>query len=334
MIRRRHLAMAARFVAHRFRDLHPFEVQAVLLNACNLRCAYCKCPDVRTPVMDTEQRRDVIRHLARLGTIRIKFQGGEPTLRHDFRDLCAESRRCGMITAVTTNGLEIPRRPELLDSLNEIVFSLDSVTPEIHDRARGRGTHARVLEAIEVARGRDLRIFVNMVVTRESLNEIEPMLDFCEARGIGLHAQPVVFGRMYYDEEARPLALEAEEIRVMHRRLGEWKHQGRSLMFAASTYAHVVEWPDYDRLTMRSPAPSACMAGKFYVQIEANGDIVPCAHYDAEFTPKNIVRDGLEAALRHVRHHDCGDCFAAYLNERKALFALRPAALLEVARRG
>jgi MoaA/NifB/PqqE/SkfB family radical SAM enzyme len=334
MIRRRHLRMAARFVTHRLRELHPFEVQAVLLNACNLRCRYCKCPDIRTAVMDTDQWLDVIRRLGRLGTIRIKFQGGEPTLRPDFRDLCAESQRCGMITAATTNGTEIPRRPELLDFLNEIVFSLDAVTPEIHDRTRGRGTHARVLEAIDVARRRELRIFVNMVVTRESLPEIEAMLDFCETRGIGLHAQPVIFGRKNFNEEARPLALTAEEIRAMHRRLGEWKRQGRSLMFAASTYARVAEWADYDQLTTRSPGPSACMAGTFYVQIEANGDIVPCGQYGAAFAPKNIVRDGLEEALRHARYHDCGDCFTAYLNERKALFALRPAALLEVARRG
>jgi MoaA/NifB/PqqE/SkfB family radical SAM enzyme len=326
--------MAARFVAHRFRELHPFEVQAVLLNACNLRCSYCTCPDVRTTVLSTEQWLDVIRRLGALGTIRIKFQGGEPTLRSDFRDLCAESQRCGMIAAATTNGLEMSRRPELLDHLNEVVFSLDSVTPDIHDRVRGRGTHARVLEAIDVARTRDLRIFVNMVVTREGLAEIEPMLDFCEARGIGLHAQPVVFGRKYYDEAARPLGLTAEEMRAMHLRLAEWKRQGRKLMFAAPTYARVAEWPDYGELATRSSGPSPCMAGKFYVQIEANGDIVPCAQYEADFTPKNIVRDGLDEALRHARYHDCGNCFTAYLNERKALFALRPAALLEVARRG
>src|SRR5262249_14874886 len=141
MIRTAHLRMAARFVAHRFRELHPYEVQAVLLNACNLRCTYCKCPDVRTAVLTRGQWPDVNHQRPALGTIRIKFQGGEPTLRADFRDLCAESQRYGMITAATTNGIEIARRPALLDHLNEIVFSLDSVTPEIHDRVRGRDSH-------------------------------------------------------------------------------------------------------------------------------------------------------------------------------------------------
>ena len=334
MIRPRHVRMAARFVAHRFRELHPYEVQAVLLNACNLRCTYCTCPDVRTTVLTTAQWLDVVRRLGSHGTIRIKFQGGEPTLRSDFREICAESQRSGMLTAAVTNGLEIPRHPELLDHLNEIVFSLDSVTPGPHERIRGQGTHAKVVEAIDVARRRNVRIFVNMVVTAESFPELEAMLDFCEERGIGLHAQPVVFGRKYYSEAAKPFALGAEQIRDMHRRLAAWKAQGRKLMFAATTYARVADWADYGELTTRSSGPSSCMAGKFYVQIEANGDVIPCAQYEADYTPKNVARDGLEEALRHAKRHDCGDCFTAYLNERKALFSLRPSALLEVARRG
>jgi hypothetical protein len=52
------------------------------------------------------------------------------------------------------------------------------------------------------------------------------------------------------------------------------------------------------------------------------------------FEPKNVVSDGLEAALRHAQRHHCGDCWSAYLNERKFVFGLRPSALLEVVRRG
>jgi MoaA/NifB/PqqE/SkfB family radical SAM enzyme len=93
-------------------------------------------------------------------------------------------------------------------------------------------------------------------------------------------------------------------------------------------------WVDYDVLATQSEGESRCMAGRYYIHIEANGDVHPCVQHAASFTPKNIIRDGLETALRHVQHHNCGDCFTAYLNERKALFGLRPAALLELVRRG
>jgi len=330
----RHLRFAARYAAHRFRALHPFEVQASLLNACNLRCAYCRCPDVKTELLSTAQWRDAIRGLGALGTMRIKFQGGEPTLRNDFRELCATAQAAGILTAVVTNGLQFAAAPALFDHLDEVVFSLDSVTPEHTDRMRGAGVHARVVEAIDLARPRNIRVFINMVVTRQTLDEIGPMLDFCEARGLGLNAQPAVFGRQYYDDAARPYALSDEQVRIMHRRLADWKWRGRPLMFGAATYENVLAWANYGDVSKRISQPSACMAGRFYVHIEPNGDVHPCGQHAASLTPKNIARDGLDAALAHAQQHDCGNCFSAYLNERKALFALQPGALRDMVRRG
>jgi MoaA/NifB/PqqE/SkfB family radical SAM enzyme len=334
MIRTRHLKMAARFAAHRFRPLHPFEVQALLLNACNLKCTYCRCPDLKSALMTTEQWQVTIRGLAALGTMRIKFQGGEPTLYPGFRELCVETRRAGILTAVITNGVKVAAQPELLDDLDEMVVSLDSATPEIHDRHRGAGTHARAVQAIDHARQRGLPTYVVMVVNRDNLQELEALLDFCEARGAGMHAQPVLFGRRAFDDAARHLELTPEQMRTMHMRLAEWKRQGRKLMFSASSYQGAAAWPDHTVLTTRSDGPSPCVAGKSYIHIEPNGDVWPCHQHGAEFTPRNIVRDGLEAALQHVQQHNCGDCFTVYLNERKALFGLRPAALWEVVRRG
>ncbi|MGH7790335.1 MAG: radical SAM protein [Candidatus Binatia bacterium] len=334
MLRLDHVRMASRFAAHRLRALHPFEVQASLLTACNLHCTYCRCPDEKTALMTTAQWVDTLHGLAAVGTLRIKFQGGEPTMRKDFRQLSATAQQAGIRTAVVTNGLLFKDNPALLDHLDEVVFSLDSATAPHHDRLRGAGTHARAVEGIEIARGRGIPLFINMVVTNQSLDEIEPMLEFCAARGIGLNAQPVTFGRKYYDDKALPYALDDEQMRTMHTRLAAWKRAGRPLMFMASTYEHVLDWPDYMELTERRPDGAQCMAGRFYVHIEPNGDVHPCIQYDADLTPMNIVRDGLEAALAHTQRHDCRDCYSAYLNERKAVFALRPSALWEMVRRG
>ena len=154
-----HLKMAARFAAHRFRALHPFEVQASLLTACNLHCTYCRCPDEKTTLMTTSQWVETVHGLAALGTLRIKFQGGEPTLRKDFRHLCATAKQTGIRTAVVTNGQQFKANPALLDHLDEVVFSLDSATAPHNDRVRGAGTHARAVEGIEIARARGIRLF-------------------------------------------------------------------------------------------------------------------------------------------------------------------------------
>ncbi len=333
MIRPRHAKIAGKFLRHRFRSIHPFEVQAVLLNACNLACVYCRCPEVTTSLMTTDEWRHTIRGLARLGTMRVKFQGGEPTLRHDFTELAREARAAGVTTAVVTNGIRVAERPELIDDVDEVVVSLDSIRPEIHDRARGQGSHAAAVRAIRLARERGRPTYVVMVVTRESFGDLEPMLGFCESHGVKMHAQPVLAGRSTF-KETQDLGLSAGQCRELHTRLAGWKRDGRAIMFLASTYEASARWDDYDRLTTRSDGPSTCMAGRFYVHIEPNGDVHPCSQHGAAFSPKNIPRDGLESALEHARHHDCGGCFTAYLNERKAVFGLRQEALLEVIRRG
>jgi PqqA peptide cyclase len=327
------LPLAWHFARHRLRGVHPFEVQAVLLNACNLRCVYCRCPEIKTELMTTAQWCRVVRELAGFGTYRIKYQGGEPTLRKDFGEICAAGQSAGIRTAVTTNGFGIEKNPALLDHLDEVVLSLDALTPALHDQYRGAGSHDVVMSALEHALARGRKVYINMVVHRDTRPELEPMLRFCEARGIGLNAQAVMFGKAYQNSNAKFLGLPEDEEREMYRQLATWKRQGRPLMFSAWSYDRTAGWFDFGTLTTRSTGPSSCMAGRYYIHLEPNGDVHPCGLHGSSFVPMNAILDGLEAALRHARHHDCGDCALAYLNERKALFALRPAAIREVLRR-
>ena len=335
MIRAHHLRMATSFATRAWRPLHPFEVQAALLFACNLKCAYCRCPELRTRVLATRTWVEIVEGLARLGTVRIKYQGGEPTLYPGFRDVCDASRAAGIRTAAITNGIRVCEDPTLLDHLDEIVVSLDSLRPEAHERARGAGSHAKAVGALLAARARGMDAYAVMVMTRENVDELDGLLDFCEQHGIGFHAQPMVFGRPPYDERARSLALDDETLRRLHLRMAELRRAGRPLMFAARTYELAARWPSHEVLTMPSEGDSPCMAGRSYVHIEPNGDVWPCGqHGDDAFVPRNAVADGLEAALRNSSRHRCGDCYSAYLNERKAVFGLRPHALLQLVRRG
>ncbi len=234
-----------------------------------------------------------------------------------------------MITAAISHGLTISSRPDLLDYLDEFIVSLDSPKPETNDRLRGEGSYRGAVEAIDIAHKRGVRTFVNMVLTRDNFSDVEAMLEFCEARGLFMNAQPVMFDRQVYDNAAKALALTSEQIRTVHQQMAKWKRQDRNIVFSARAYEQVADWADFAHLSTRSAGESSCMAGRFYIHIEPNGDILPCVQYDADFTPKNIIKDGLDAALRNVQRHNCGDCWTVYLNERKAMFGLKPSALGE-----
>jgi MoaA/NifB/PqqE/SkfB family radical SAM enzyme len=333
MIRLDHLKMISRYLARRFRKLHPFEVEAALLNECNLHCLYCRYPDRLKPQMTTQQWKDIIRGFASLGTLRFKLHGGEPTLRPDFRQLTREVKDAGMIAAATTNGSRIANRPELLDYLRELIVSLDSPHGEVNDRIRGKGSYKLAVKTIDLARRHGLRTYVNMVLTRVNLGDLEEMLAFCEARSVTLNAQPLVCGGLYYIEAGQPLSLSPGEIREAGELMIRWKKQGRRLIFSKWAYKKVLDWPDYSLASRKGRGVSPCVAGKDYIRVECNGDVLPCCQYTADFVPKNILRHGLVPSLLHVRTHNCRDCWLAYYNERQALFKLKPGAVWEAVKR-
>jgi MoaA/NifB/PqqE/SkfB family radical SAM enzyme len=317
------LKLASRYLVHRFSKVHLFEVQACLTNECNRKCEYCACPTLPKDDLSTAEWRDLIRGLRRRGTMRLKLQGGEPTLRADFGELAALAQDLGMITAVATNGSIIPGRPELLEHLDEIIVSLNSLKKEVQDDLRGEGSFEAIRTTIDLAQARGVKVFNNMVVNKKNFAELENVLDFCENLGITFHAQAVVFGRAFFDDGARDIQLSQEETQDLHDRLAGWKEGGRAILFSRSTYAAAARWPDYNELNKPGSRPSSCFAGHDYVHIEPNGDIYPCNLHIGTFRPKNAVRDGLVPALLHAQKHQCADCWHPYFNERKSLFRFR-----------
>ena len=334
MIKARQLKVGLRVLRYCLNRVRPFEVAAQLWNTCDQRCIYCRCPEVKTELMTTEQWCRVLRELRRLGTIRIKFQGGEPTLKPDFPEICWEARKLGMITSTVTNGMRTSANPELLDPLMEVVVSLDSLRPDINDHMRGPGAFKGAMKTIDLSLGKGIKTYVNMALCQINLEDLEALLTFCERRGMKMNAQPIKFGVVYYDDEARPFALTPSQIREFHLQMIEWKKRGRGIMFSASSFQKALDWPDLTQNNIRCRGDSDCMAGKFYFHIDPNGDVIPCIPHGADLAPKNILKDGLYEALRQVRYHNCGDCWSPYLNERKALFRLRPEAIIEFFKRG
>lgn len=333
MIKSRHVRLVSRFLVNRFRKLHPFEIQAYITSACNQRCVYCLCPDVKTKSLTKDQWKYIIRRLGALGILRFKFQGGEPTLRKDFRELCREAQALGMITATVTNGILIVSQPELLDYVDELVVSLDSTRESVNDSIRGPGAYRTALGTIDIALERGIRTFVNMVLIRKNFFDVEDMLAFCEKKGVLLNVQPAMFDRKYFVGKNPEISISDDESKNLNHRLSEWKSQGRGLLFSAWAYKKAGDWPSLASLTKQCDGFSSCIGGKFYFHIEPNGDVHPCGLHGADFSPKNIIQDGFDEAFQNARRHNCGDCWMPFMNERKAAFGLKLSAIREFLRR-
>jgi len=322
------LGIGAQIAAARLTGtVRPFFVQYSLLNACNARCVYCNCPNRVDPQLSTDEHRRILAEFARLGTVRVKFLGGEPLMRPDIGELIDEVRRLGMRSAMVTNGFLVPQKLDAVRRLDELVISLDG-SEEAHDRQRGRGTWKRVMGAIELCARERLDFFLSAVVTRESAGEIDWLLATARRFGVMVNFQILQSNEEMYGQGVAGWMPEAEEIRAIISKVMAAKAAGEPVLFTTRSYRRTLHWPDFSQERVERPGEiSPCTAGRYFLQMEPNGDIYPCVLHVGTFKPKNAARDGVEAAWRHTQRHSCFDCYNTWLNENRAIFDLHPAVL-------
>lgn len=133
---------------------------------CNLACAYCcaeSSPRATARRMGPDLARSVFAEFRALGGREVFLTGGEPFMHPHLGEIVDAAR--GLDRTLLTNAMIFGRgrRRELLESLERSVtmqVSLDSATPELHDRQRGAGSWARALDGIGLARSLGFRVRV------------------------------------------------------------------------------------------------------------------------------------------------------------------------------
>lgn len=157
---------------------------------CNLRCDYCcvrSSPKAPRRALGLERVRRIAAEAAALGVAEIFVTGGEPFLLADIGEILTACAAAAPTTVLTNGMLLAGRNLKTLRALPRdrltLQISLDSATPERHDRHRGQGSWARAWNGIERARAEGFR--VRLAATVPSDAEAEEFRRFLDARGIG-----------------------------------------------------------------------------------------------------------------------------------------------------
>jgi GTP 3',8-cyclase len=155
-------------------------VRISLTDRCNYRCTYCM-PDrrlevgPRDAVLSLEEVVRLAESFARWGVRRIRFTGGEPTLRRGLVDLVARTSRLRTLegrrleVVLTTNGERLASLAAPLHhaGLAGVTVSLDSLDPARFQRITRRGRLEAVLGGLEAARSAGFRaVRLNTVAVR------------------------------------------------------------------------------------------------------------------------------------------------------------------------
>ena len=134
----------------------PFTLELYPTLRCNLNCAFCDTTDRHRPVtneLSVSRQLEILEEAAALGVQRVfLLGGGEPLLSAATPKLMERTKELGLEGILTTNGTRFSDR--LIDQVmtwgwDEIHFSVDGPTPEIHDALRGKaGAFRRTITTI------------------------------------------------------------------------------------------------------------------------------------------------------------------------------------------
>jgi pyruvate-formate lyase-activating enzyme/TusA-related sulfurtransferase len=156
---------------------------------CNLRCDYCcvrSSPKAPRRALGLERVRRIASEATELGVGEIFVTGGEPFLLADIGEILAACAAAAPTTVLTNGMLFAGRRLAALRALSRdrvtLQISLDSPTPERHDRHRGKGTWARAWKGVERARAEGFRVRLAATVSGEA--EAEEFRRFLDAHKI------------------------------------------------------------------------------------------------------------------------------------------------------
>lgn len=132
---------------------------------CNLRCDYCcvrSSPTTPQRALGLPRVRRIAAEAAELCVSELFVTGGEPFLLPDIGEILTACAAAAPTTVLTNGMLFAGARLEALRRLPRervtLQISLDSPTPERHDRHRGKGAWARAWKGIERARAEGFRV--------------------------------------------------------------------------------------------------------------------------------------------------------------------------------
>ena len=158
---------------------------------CNLACDYCcarSSPQADRNGLGLDRVRRLAAEAVDAGVSELILTGGEPFLLPDI-DEVVQACTVHLPTTLLTNGMLFRgRRLEALRRMDRarlaLQISLDSATADLHDRHRGKGSWAKAVSGIRIARAEGFRVRVAATLPPERTRELEPFHEFLDGMGI------------------------------------------------------------------------------------------------------------------------------------------------------
>ncbi|MFH1863332.1 MAG: radical SAM protein [bacterium] len=156
----------------------PIRIYIERTRKCNLRCDTCFNSSGTEPEgeLTTDELKKCFDGMRKDNVLDLRFSGGEITTKPNWHEEVDYAKNLGFAVSVNTNGVyqNPDKTVDQLASLrlDQITISIDG-NQENHDKNRGRGTHAKAMEALKELKRKGTPMRTNTVLTTLSIDDPE-----------------------------------------------------------------------------------------------------------------------------------------------------------------
>jgi len=270
--------------------------------------------------MTTEQAKELIDNLAKMGTQKIGFTGGEPLIRKDIFELVDYAHKKGMIIHLVTNAsLLNENNIEKLKNVDVLFISYEGPTT-VNEYIR-TGTKEDILDKIKLAKSRGMKVTVLTTIVKQNIRHFPFIMQ--QSKEIGF---PVLFSLLHYHnysaKDMKSLEPQEDELKSGIRYLIKMKKKGYKVANSYSYLKFAQNWPNVSQ--------PKCYAGQLYLNIDVNGDVYPCWPAVGHMKALNVFKDGFKKAIKETTGHKCGGCNFSCHHELNFILSLHPNAIVNV----
>lgn len=198
-------------------------IQWEMTYRCNEKCTHCYLdvlpPSAQVPgELSTEEAKQVIDDLARLGGLSITFSGGEVFLRKDIFEISHYARQKGFAIRYFTNGILI--KPAIADKIAEVKpvvveFSVYGSNAETHDLiTEVPGSFDLTMRAIDLLLERKVRCLIKTPIMRENIHQVKELQQIAREKGITFQFDLTIIPK--HTGDLSPLAHRPSDNEILH----------------------------------------------------------------------------------------------------------------------
>ncbi|WP_124821920.1 radical SAM protein [Micromonospora ureilytica] len=193
----------------------PEVVDANVIGLCQLRCWFCWGPEHDRGAASIDEWKCLLERLAADGCKRVVYTGGEPLLFPDIGRLLSLGKRLGIENTLSTNGILLRQRAEVLDNVDQVGIPIDgsdqNAAESMRPRITSQGGWIAAIEAMRLVQRRQaLALIIRTVVSRTNAPDVLAIPYRLLEHGVKLDGDKVML-KLYMVSRRGPIARRIRE---------------------------------------------------------------------------------------------------------------------------